>query len=267
MAFDLKNRWALVTGASVGIGKCLAEQLAEAGANLVLVARREELLNDLAAELEEHRQIQTRVIALDLTAPDAVSELMAQIQDLPVSVLINNAGFAETGPFESTEEQRLLNMLQLNVVFLTQMTRALLPRLLKEPQGARILNVGSLAGYMGVPQMAGYSATKAFVNHFSEALAWELRHSGVRVTSLEPGSTQTEFFEVAGMQGSFMSKINLMPASQVAKAGVRAMIAGRRRLVAGVVNKLGVFALRLSPRWLVGWVVGHLFADLNKAPK
>lgn len=263
MSLEAKGRWAVITGASAGIGKCIAQDLAARGCHLALVARRQELLDALASDLSEKHQIQTRVIAADLTAADAAGALANSLEDLPIAFLINNAGFAETGDFEESSVQRLTAMLQLNMVFLVQFTRIMLPRLKALDEGARIMNVGSLAGYMGVPQMCTYAATKAFVNHFSEGLAWELRDTRVRVTSLEPGSTKTEFFDVAGMNGSFMSRFNVMAADKVASQGVSAMLAGRRRLVAGLANKLGVFALRFSPRWMIGRVVGLLFRDVH----
>ena len=264
MGFELKDRWAVVTGASAGIGKCLAIELAKRGCHLVLVARRKALLESLAESLKADYGIHAEVFPEDLTGENAAGLLSAAVADKPISILVNNAGFAQTGPFENGDWKKLHAMIKLNVVFLTGFTHAMLPRLKMAEGGARILNVGSLAGYMGVPMMSCYAATKAFVNHFSEGLAWELRRTEVRVTSLEPGSTQSEFFEVAGMSKSLMSRINVSRAETVAKQGVRAMVAGRRRLVAGLPNKIGVFALRLSPRWLVGLVVRHLFKDLDQ---
>jgi len=264
MGFELKDRWAVVTGASAGIGKCLAIELAKRGCHLVLVARRRERLEELANTLKAEYRISAEVFPEDLTGENAAGLLAAAVAEWPISILVNNAGFAQSGPFENGDWEKLQSMIQLNVVFLTAFTHAMLPRLKMAENGARILNVGSLAGYMGVPMMSCYSATKAFVNHFSEGLAWELRGTKVRVTSLEPGSTRSEFFEVAGMSKSLMSRINVMRAEKVAKQGVRVLIRGRRRWVAGVLNKLGVFALRLSPRWLVGVVVKHLFKDLDQ---
>lgn len=266
MAFELKDRWAVVTGASAGIGKVLAGELAARGCHLVLVARRKSLLDELAQVLTGDYGIKTQVIALDLSHGNAAQMLADQLGDIPISILVNNAGFAQTGPLANADGARLRDMLQLNMVFLTSFTHVMLPRLIAFEQGARIMNVGSLAGYMGVPYMNAYAATKAFVNHFSEGLAWELSDTRVRVTSLEPGSTRTEFFDVAGMGQSFMSRFNVLSAKKVAILGVTAMIKGRRRVVCGIANRLGVFALRFSPRWMVGIVVKRLFQDL-KQPK
>lgn len=263
MGFVLKGRWAVITGASAGIGKYLAMELARRGCHLVLVARRQGLLDKLAEDLSSKFAISTEVIGADLTDQNASEALIEAIGDKPISILINNAGFAQTGTLDGGDWSKLRAMIQLNLVFLAGFTHAMLPRLKAAPNGARIMNVGSLAGYMGVPYMCTYSATKAFVNHFSEGLAWELADSQVRVTSLEPGSTRTAFFAVAGMQEAFMSRFNVMVAEKVARLGVKAMVVGRARLVTGLVNKLGVFGLRLSPRWLIGIVVRRLFQDVK----
>jgi len=260
--FELKNRWAVVTGASSGIGKALAQELAERGCCLVLTARREQRLAELAAELNARFGVKTTWRALDLTEPNAAAELAGSLESKPISILVNNAGVALSGPFQ--EADRLAAMIALNTVFLTDFTRRMLPRLLARSDGARILNVGSIAGCQGVPYMAAYAATKAFVNNFSEGLDWELRGSSVGVACLMPGQTATEFFEAAAMTHANVAKSGLMSAQAVARVGVKALIAGRGGHVAGWFNKFRVFSLRLTPRWLVRLVITWLFRDLDK---
>lgn len=264
MGFGIKNRWALVTGASTGIGKAIAENLAKQGCNLFLVARRDHLLQEIAVQLISKYKVEVKWYALDLTHQGAATMLADQLKRYPVSILINNAGFAVAGKFEQSEWTRLNNMIDLNMRFLTQFTHLMLPRLLAMKDGARILNVGSIAGYQGVPNLVTYAATKAYVNHFTEGLNWELRNTAVKVTCLQPGQTASEFFEVAGVTEAHMANTGLMTCDEVAKVGIKAMIKGQPRLVAGFLNKLLIFSLRFSPRSSVRMVITKLFQDMGK---
>ncbi len=260
--FHFKDRRALVTGASSGIGKALARQLAAAGCNLIIVARRQEQLNALADELTAKYAVEVTVHAADLTAVDAVEALAGVVADRPISILVNNAGYGVLGSFPKADWGHLANMIDLNVRVVGELTHRLLPGLEEQADGARILNIGSVAGYQGVPHMATYAGTKAFVNHFSEGLAWELRKSNVRVCGLEPGQTASEFFQFSEKEGTFMSRFGLLSAEAVARAGLKQLRSGRSRVVVGFLNKLMVFGLRLFPRPVVGLVVRAMFRDM-----
>lgn len=262
MKIKLIDRWALVTGASSGIGESIARELAARGCHLFLVARRESRLRDLAAELSGKHRIQVRLAAMDLSVPGAADALLAAIEGLPVSVLVNNAGFAATGLFEAIPRPTVTSMIDLNVKFLTELTQRMLPALKAHPRGAAILNVGSIAGYQGVINMAAYAATKAYVNNLTEGLNWELRDTNVHATCLAPGKTASEFFEVAGMSGTGMARSGLMSSEAVARQAVMALEKGKPAIVTGWLNKLMVFSLRLSPRGMVRGVITRMFRDL-----
>jgi short-subunit dehydrogenase len=188
--------WALVTGASAGIGAAFARALAREGVSVVLTARREDRLRVLAAELEAHG-VATRVVALDLAALDGPSRLAEAVADLDLAILVNNAGFGYSGRFDKLEPARLREMVELNCTAPMLLTRALLPRLLARGRGA-VVFTGSQAGRQPVPLHAVYAATKAFDGFVAEALWAELRGTGIDVLVVEPGSTETEFQQVAG---------------------------------------------------------------------
>ncbi|TFC19576.1 SDR family oxidoreductase [Cryobacterium algoritolerans] len=195
---------ALVTGASSGLGAGFARELAERGADLVLTARRQDRLEGLAVELAEKYGTVTTVIPLDLAAPGAVAELVADLhtREITVGTLVNNAGFATYGDLADADPARLADEVSLNVTALTALTRALLPDLLEtsraQPGSAALVNLASTAAFQPVPKMAVYGATKAYVLSFTEALWYETRTSGLKVTAICPGPVDTEFFEVAG---------------------------------------------------------------------
>lgn len=260
MGFILKNRWALITGASSGIGRCMAVEMAKKGCNLFLVARREELLRDLSMSLIERHGVEVKWLPLDLTMPSAPSDLASQLEQLPITIVVNNAGFAVAGPFDTADSASVSRMIDLNIRFLTTFTRLMLPKLMAR-DGGRILNVGSVAGHQGVPYMAAYAASKAYVNHFTEGLNWELRGSKVVASSLEPGQTSSEFFEVAGVANSFMAHFGVLRPETVARKGVQMIEKGQTRCVVGLLNKLLVFSLRITPRSLVRLVITRLFRD------
>jgi short-subunit dehydrogenase len=189
--------WAVVTGASAGIGAEFARQLARAGFSCVLTARREERLQALALELEKDCGVATRIVAVDLATPQGGERLAAALGDLEVGVLVNNAGFGLSGRFDKQDAGRLAEMVALNCTAPVVVTRLVLPRMLERGRGA-ILITGSVAGRQPLPLHAVYAATKAFDLLFGEALWSELRGRGIDVLVLEPGSTETEFQEVAG---------------------------------------------------------------------
>ena len=185
---------ALITGASSGIGLELAKLFARDGYELVLVARRVERLEELGRELTQRHGVRCHTISVDLAQPDAAAEIVRRLEGAgpAVDVLVNNAGFGVLGPLATTEPETAGRMIRVNIEALTQLTRALLPGMLARRRG-RILNVASTAGFAPGPLMAVYYATKAYVISFSEALAEELRGTGVTVTVLCPGPTRTEF--------------------------------------------------------------------------
>jgi uncharacterized protein len=254
---------ALVTGASSGIGKELARLFAADGHGVVLVARRQARLDELAEELRANGRAKAWPIACDLAAPEGVDRLVRELEahDLSVDFLANNAGVGTTGPFAESSAAAEAAMTELNVMAVVRLTRALLPGMLARGHG-RILNVGSTAGFQPGPYMATYYASKAFVNHFSEALAYELRGSGVSVTLSCPGPTRSEFGDLSGVGKSRLFRLRVASAESVARAAYRALFSGRSLVVHGFMNWLGVQLLRVGPR---AWVRA-IVAGLNRPP-
>lgn len=248
----------LITGASAGIGAELAREFAAPGALLVLTARREERLRELALTLTP-MGARCEVIALDLAEPGAATRLVRELETrgIHVDVLVNNAGWGQLVAFAEQDPSHAAAMIQVNVSALTELTRLLLPGMLARGRG-RVLNVASTAAFVPGPMMAVYYATKAYVLSFSVALAEEVRGTGVTVTALCPGPTTTEFQEVAGMTGARVMSTRMlavMEARPVAVIGARAARAGRGIAVAGRINQLSVFAARFAPRWLLARIV------------
>src|SRR5438445_11767999 len=190
---------ALITGASAGIGREFRRRLASRARTLVVIARREQRLNELREELQDwHAQLNLHVRVVDLSDKSQIDELVRWLQEnkIDIDFLINNAGIGDQGPFATIEPGRLNAMIQINITALTLFTRKLLPQMISQKRGA-ILNVSSSAGFLPIPAVAVYAASKAYVNCFSEALRAELRGTGVRVTALCPGPVHTEFGDVA----------------------------------------------------------------------
>ena len=238
----------LITGASGGIGYELAKLFARDHHNLVLVARSADKLAQVATELQAHG-ITVNTIALDLAAPPAPKFLFDQVQreGVIIDVLINNAGFGIFGEFAQMPEQEILGQIDLNIRALTELTRLFLPAMVKRRSG-RIMNVASTAAFQPGPLIAVYYATKAYVLSFSEAIANELRHSGVTVTCFCPGATHTDFARRAGIENSRVFKLGAMSAEKVALDGYRAVMEGRTLAVSGVHNWVVAQANRLAPR-------------------
>jgi len=242
---------ALITGASAGIGLELAKLFAADGYDLILVARRADAMEKLAAALKQKHGAAVRVWPTDLADPQAPRRLQARTaaEGLVVDILVNNAGFGAVGHFHELSPERQLGIIDVNMRALTELTHHFLPAMRARGRG-RILNVGSIVGFLPGPYMAVYYASKAYVVSFSEALAAELAGSGVTVTCLCPGYTATEFQEVAGMKkAGMLARLRPMPAETAARIGYRALMSGRRLVVPGWGNRLGVFGLRFSPRW------------------
>jgi short-subunit dehydrogenase len=251
---------ALITGASSGFGAEFARLFAADGHDVVLVARRRDRLEALAKELEAARQIHAHVIELDLGKPDAVESLMATLEAQGLSsleFLVNNAGFGTNGPFAQSDPAAEAQMLQVNVAALSALTRAVLPGMLARRRG-RILNIGSTAGFQAGPDMATYYASKAFVNVFTEALAYELRGTGVTATVSCPGASATEFAAVAGTSKSWLFKLGAASAQTVCRQAYRAMLQGRTMIIHGAKNWLLIQSQRLAPRSLVRAIAAWL---------
>jgi short-subunit dehydrogenase len=254
------GKWALVTGASAGIGKALAEELARDGANLVLTARRRERLEALAQQLSAAHKVQVKVFVADLTQPDAPRQIFdfAHQQQLAIDLLVNNAGFGAYGEFHTVAAQRFLDMIQVNCSAVVHLTHLYLPQMLARRRGD-ILIVASTASFQPVPYISTYAATKAFDLLFAEGLAEELKPYGIRVCALCPGSTESEFGEVAGQTNVAASKRHRETPEKVARTGLRALAAGKSSVISGLPNYLGVVGQRLAPRRFVARVAARMF--------
>jgi uncharacterized protein len=254
---------ALVTGASGGIGEDLARLLAAGGRNVVLLARTTARLETLAAELSKAHGVTATALGVDLSEPDAAEGVARTLagRGLAVDILVNNAGVGASGELARADPAELTRMLQLNVIALTSLTRHLLPAMLARRNG-RILNVASTAAFQPGPLMAVYYASKAYVLSLSEALSLETAGTGVTVTCLCPGPTRTRFQERAGLDRSRLFTVGaVMASADVARAGYDAMLAGRRIVIPGLLNKIGVQTLRVSPRWLSPRITRWLNAE------
>jgi hypothetical protein len=257
---SIEGKWAVVTGASSGLGADFARELARRGCHVMLVARREERLQALAEELKrDHPGVESDIIPMDLGRCGAGRELHAAVRerDREVAVLVNNAGFGTFGPFLESSLERDTSMMHLNMVTLVELTKLFAQYMVRAGFG-RILQVASIAAYQPTPVYALYSASKSFVLNFSEALGYELAGTGVRCTVLSPGVTATEFLEVAGQRStSWYQRAVCTKSRTVARMGIEAMLKGRRSLVPGWHNWLITQSVRLIPRGMVLW-----FADL-----
>jgi hypothetical protein len=243
----------LVTGASAGLGAEFARQCRARGDELVLVARRRERLEALAAELGS-----AHVIAADLAEPGAAGRLLAEVAGLGLEVdtLINNAGFGLSGGFAESSPERLVEMIDLNVRALTELCRLVLPGMAERRNGA-ILNVASTAAFQAGPNMAVYYASKAYVLSLTEAIHQEMKGKGVKVTALCPGPTATEFFEVAESAGSTLAKMATDPVA-VVRAGLNGLERNSAIVIPGVTNKIGAFGTRLMPRAALRRIVARI---------
>lgn len=250
---------ALITGASGGIGEELARVFAAHGFNVILVARTEPKLGELGAALSAQHGVQAYPIAADLSDPKSPALLMDKVAELGLTldVLVNNAGFADFGEFARSDLGKQLQMIQVNMTTLTELIHRVLPGMLERGRG-RILNVASTAAFMPGPLMSVYYATKAYVLSLSEALAEELKGSGVSVTALCPGPVATGFQSRAEMEGSKLLQQRLNPpmsAQEVAKAGYEALMNGKAVVIPGFMNQIQALSPRLLPRALLPGIV------------
>ncbi len=254
--FDFVQTTVLVTGASTGIGAEFARRLAERGADLVLVARSEDKLIALAAELEAAHPIRAIPVAADLSAPGAIDTLIGKVaaHGVEIDVLINNAGFGTFGDLATSDPVRIDQEIDLNVGALTSLTTRILPGLIARRHGA-IINVASNAAFQPIPYMAVYAATKAYVLSFTQALWGELHGSGVRVLAVCPGPTETPFFEIAGNDVMLGSR---RTTTDVVRSALRALDRGRPSVVDGIGNAfVARVATRLAPERLLIRVAGR----------
>lgn len=245
----------LITGASAGLGAEFARQMAARGERLILVARRRDRLEALAAEIGG-----AEVIAADIAEPGAAERLIAEVErrGLSVDTLINNAGFGLSGRFDTLPLERQRQMIELNVTALTELCRLAVPAMIARKRGA-ILNVASTAAFQAGPFMAVYYASKAYVLSFTEALHQELKASGIRVTALCPGPTATEFFDVAGAGGGRLAKMATDPVA-VVRAGLAGLARNKAIVIPGAMNKATAQSNRLLPRALMRRIVARIKA-------
>ncbi|HEY5723669.1 MAG TPA: SDR family oxidoreductase [Allosphingosinicella sp.] len=243
----------VITGASAGLGVEFARQCRARGDELVLVARRRDRLESLAAELGS-----SHVVAADLARPGAPAQLVDQVKGLglEIDILINNAGFGVAGRFDRAPADRLLEMIDLNVRALTETCRLVLPAMIERGRGA-ILNVASTAAFQAGPNMAVYYASKAYVLSFTEALHQENKDKGVKVSALCPGPTATEFFDVAESSGSTLAKMATDPVA-VVTAGLKGLERNRAITIPGLGNKVGAQSNRIVPRALMRRIIARI---------
>ncbi|PRD54720.1 SDR family NAD(P)-dependent oxidoreductase [Sphingobacterium gobiense] len=246
MKNDNFKKYALITGGTAGIGLELAKCFAKDAYNLVLVARDEARLGRVKRELEAAFDIEVYTIAQDLATPDAANEVYRKVSDqhIFVDVLVNDAGQGEYGLFAKTNLDRLLEIIQLNIVATTSLTHLFLKDMLAHERG-KILQLGSIASEVPGPWQAVYHATKAFVLSFSEAVRQEIADSNITITVLEPGATDTDFFNKAGMTESKVMDQKLSDPAKVAEDGYNALMAGKDKVISGMKNKLMIAASNL----------------------
>jgi hypothetical protein len=238
-----RNQYALITGATSGIGYELAELFARDGYNLILVARNADLLQKTSDELKQQYGVEITPLAKDLFERDAASAIYNKTKEMgiTVNVLVNNAGQGEWGPFVNTDLQRDLDIIQLNIASMVSMTKYFLQDMVQRNEG-KILQLGSEAGTTPTPLLATYAATKAFVISFSVALADELKDTNITVTVLLPGATDTDFFHKAHQENTVTYREKeLLPPEEVAKVGYDALMKGETRIIAGGKTKMHVF--------------------------
>jgi uncharacterized protein len=248
----LQGKRALVTGASSGIGAAIARELATRGVDLVLSARRKAQLDEVAAQCAG---VTTEVVCADLGRPGEATRLWAAAAKRPIDIVINNAGFGYFRPFGSIDAEREAEMLQLNLTSLVQLSRALFDHRRDHSQRAYLVNIASIGAFQAVPNMALYASTKTFVRNFTEALHDEWKGSPLSATCICPGGTRTEFHAMAGAGDySWIANASMMSADEVARITVRAMIAGKRTVIPGLMNKLSCWGVRLVPRWFASWM-------------
>lgn len=252
------NKRVLITGASSGLGYEMAKVFAKNSHSLVLVARREDRLRELAAQLKRNFNVEVYVIAKDLSQKNAALEIYEELRvaGIGVKMLVNNAGFGDHGDFSTSNLVVQDHMIQVNVNALVALTRLFLPEMIEHQYGG-ILNVASIAGFQPGPYMSVYYATKAFVVSFSDALSYELNGTGVWVTTLCPGPTKTEF-EATAKASKLFEKFQVAKAEDVALIAYKSFMSRKGIVVAGAVNRIMTILQKFSPRWILKKVIANV---------
>jgi short-subunit dehydrogenase len=254
--------YALITGASKGIGKSIATALAQRKINVLLVSRSAGLLKELADSLKKQYGVETDYLAIDLSMPDASKSVYNWVQEkkYPVHILVNNAGYGLWGRFDNLGLEEQNNMIQLNISVPVNLTYAMLP-LLKANNKAYILNIASITAYQALPTLSVYAASKAFVLSFTRGLKYELKTTNVSVTCISPGPTDTDFVNRANMEDAVKKKaekFNMTP-DAVAEIAVKGMFKGKTEIIPGVSNYLGAQLASLAPKWLVEKIAAGIY--------
>ena len=253
---------ALITGASKGIGRAMAIELAKKNYNLLLTARSSDLLKQVAEEIKKLYNVQVYFIALDLSENNSPQKIYNWCieNNYKISILINNAGYGSSGLFQNFSIEKNTNLISLNVIAPTQLCQLFIP-LLQQQSNAYILNIASTAAYQAVPFLAVYAASKAYLQRFSRGLSEELSHTSISVTCFSPGPTDTDWATTAGVPAKSLKlakKLNMTPAA-VAKIALKSMFAKRTETVPGFINKFGVFMAWLLPKKIVEKSTGNLY--------
>jgi short-subunit dehydrogenase len=261
---EWQGKWALVTGASSGIGEALSTELAAAGVNLVLTARRQDRLESLAGKLGSAYNTQTKIIIASLEHPDAPDKIFAGTEGagLPIDVLVNNAGFGYVGEFAKGDPARQAAMVQVNCTAVVVLTNLFLAKMVERKRGD-VLIVASTASYQPVAYLATYAATKVFDRFLAEAIAQEVKRHGIRVSALCPGPTESEFGHIAGSpqlsDGTAKGIRRAQKADIVARKGLEGLVRGKHWVVPYAAGRAGVFGLRFFPRRMVNAAVERAF--------
>lgn len=251
MTANIKGAWALVTGASSGLGVDFAKELAKRGANVVIAARRLERLHSVRDEIIAAHGVKVAVVTVDLAAPDAAQKLYDEIsqRDIEIDILVNNAGLGLYGEFVGIDWERERAMINVDITALTHLTKLYVRDMVARGRGY-VLQVASIGAYQPSPLYASYAAAKSYVLNFSYAINYELRKTGVSVTVVSPGVTRTEFLQVAGQKPTRYQRLTMMQSPAVARAGINAMLKRKNQVVPGLLNAITVWSNRLLPRWL-----------------
>ena len=249
---DLQGKWALVTGASAGIGVALARELARHGAKLILTARRRDRLDALAAEFSA-RGIEVRIVTADLNDPAAPQQIYDATEGagIPVEILIDNAGLGQFGAFVRSPVEQELSQVRVNCEAVVHVARLFVPRMIERRRGW-VLITASTASFQPLPYFSTYAATKAFDRFFANGLAHEVARYGVKVTALCPGATESEFFDIA--RAGVMRR-SVQSAEAVARIGIAAMARGKRTVIPNMTGRSTAFAARILPAGLIGYFV------------
>jgi len=264
-----KDSYALVTGASTGMGYEYAKLFAKDGKNIVALARSRDKLEGLKRDLEKQHGTKVKVMVLvkDLSDPKAPQEVFSELEKagINVDVLVNNAGFSVYGKFSDSDWQKEAEMIQVNILALTQLTKLFLKKMMEKKSG-KILNISSGVGLIPAPWSSVYGGTKHYVLGFSNAIAHELKGTGVSVTCFCPGNTKTPFYERAGAEGAKMSKRRMleMDAASAARHGYKALAKGKPTAGAGLINSFLFFVVRLTPRSLSCSIMGYMLQPENR---